>query len=69
MIPHNMTGNFSLSSFKSLVGKVFEAKAGGIVRGGLLGVADPEGDMSEAEYFAKGWSLSFFAFHVRYAIK
>ena len=46
MISDNVTGDFSFSCFKSFVGQVLETESGCVVSSSLLGIADPEGDMS-----------------------
>jgi len=46
VVSDHVAGDLSLSIFKSLVGKVFKAKSGGVVSGSLFRVPNPKGEMS-----------------------
>ena len=45
VISHNVASNFPFPSFEALIGQILKTEARGIVRCGLLGIADPEGEM------------------------
>jgi hypothetical protein len=45
IIPNDMAGDGSITCFQSLIGEVIKPKSGGVVRGSLLGISDPIGDV------------------------
>jgi len=47
----NVSGNVSLTSFKTLVSKVFETESGSVVTGSLSGISDPVDNVVETKEF------------------
>lgn len=52
VLANHVLGYLPAARFQSLVRKIFETHPGGVVAGGLLGIADVKGNVVEAQELA-----------------